>query len=119
MNFMNPSALLKCLVALVLLPASYSFAQAGTANLAGIVEDSTSARVTDARVKLINLVTGSESDATTNSNGVFLLPGVFPGTYILRIEREGFATAQVSRLVLRASDSRSLLIQLKVGPVTE
>ena len=119
MNALNRIALLMCLVALVLMPTSCLFAQIGTANLAGIVEDSTGARVPDARVKLINVVTGSESDATTSLSGVFLLPGAFPGTYILRIEREGFATAQVSGLVLRESDTRYLLIQLKVGPVTE
>jgi hypothetical protein len=97
----------------------HAFAQVSTANVVGIVEDSTEARIPDASLKLINVLTGTENDSTTSHNGVFLLPGVLPGTYMLQIEREGFATAQVTGLTLNIGDTKSLLIRLRIGSVTE
>jgi hypothetical protein len=97
----------------------HAFAQVSTANVVGIVEDSTEACIPDAILKLINVLTGTENDSTTSHNGVFLLPGVLPGTYMLQIERDGFATAQVTGLTLNIGDTKSLLIRLRIGSVTE
>jgi hypothetical protein len=94
-------------------------AQVSTANVTGIVEDSTGARLADASVKLINGQTGSENNSKSNSVGIFLLPGVIPGNYSLQIEREGFATAQFTGLVLNVGDTKSFVIRMKVGDVAE
>lgn len=99
--------------------AGSAVAQAGTANIAGMVEDSTNARVADAGVKLINTKTGTENDAITNKYGIFLLPEVIPGNYILRITKDGFATAQLTEIVLNIGDSKQFLIRMKVGPISE
>jgi hypothetical protein len=104
---------------LVLSCSTHAFAQVSTANLAGVVEDATGARISDANIKLINILTGAESDSTTSHDGVFLLPGMIPGAYTLQVERLGFATAQVSGLILTAGETRNLLIGLRVGSITE
>jgi Carboxypeptidase regulatory-like domain/TonB-dependent Receptor Plug Domain len=95
------------------------FAQVSTANVTGIVQDASSARIRDAAVKLINVQTGAENDSTTSSDGRFILPGVIPGAYTLQIEREGFATMQLNGIILNVGDTKNLLIRLKVGSVTE
>lgn len=99
--------------------ASAAAVQIGTTQATGMVEDATNARVTGASVKLINTHTGAENDATTNRSGIFFLPDIIPGRYILQITKNGFATVQVTGIRLDAGDCRQFLIHLKVGPVSE
>jgi hypothetical protein len=94
-------------------------AQLSSANITGAVEDITNARIADANVKLINSLTGTENDSTSGRFGVFVLAGVLPGTYTLQVERKGFATIQVTGLVLNVGDNRNFLVRMKVGSVAE
>jgi TonB-dependent Receptor Plug Domain. len=96
-----------------------AFAQVSTANMTGVVQDKTSANIRDANVKLINVQTGTENDSKTDRDGRFVLPGIIPGTYTLQIERPGFATTQLNGIVLNVGDTKSLLVRLKVGSVSE
>jgi hypothetical protein len=105
--------------ALVFMPATYAVAQVSTANVAGIVEDATGARIPDANVKLINSLTGTENNSRTNGAGIFLLPDIIPGAYALQIERDGFATAQFTGLVLNVGDTKNFVIRMQVGNVLE
>lgn len=84
-----------------------------------MVEDSTGARVAGARVELINTETGTENDSISNRYGIFALPGILPGAYVLQITKRGFATSQFTGITLGAGDSRQFLIHMKVGPVSE
>jgi len=84
-----------------------------------VVQDSSKAAITDARLRLINTDTGAENDSVTNAEGGFRLPGIIPGNYTLQIESAGFATTQVNGITLTAGDTKGLLIRMKVGPVTE
>lgn len=103
----------------VCLALSSASAQTGIATLEGIVEDSSGARIPQARLKLVNVLTGAENEAVTGHDGTFLLGGVLAGSYSLEIERDGFATAQVVGLSLNPGEVKSLLIRLRVGPVSE
>ena len=94
--------------------------QFSAATVVGVVQDSSKAGITDAKLKLINTQTGTENDSATNQTGGFLFrPCVIPGAYTLQIERDGFATTQVNGIKLDAGDIRNLLIRMKVGAVTE
>ncbi len=104
---------------LVLCTAFRAWAQFGAATVVGVVQDSSKAGITDAKLKLINTQTGTENDSATDQAGGFLLPGVIPGPYTLQIERDGFATTQVNGIELDAGDAKNLLIRMKVGAVTE
>ncbi len=112
-------SVLRWILCFALCATPAAFAQAGAANVAGIVEDSTGARIPDAHLKLINVLTGTENDSATSKDGVFLIPGVIAGTYTLQIERQGFSTAQVTGLNLNAGDTKNLLIRLRIGSVSE
>ena len=85
----------------------------------GVVQDSTKSSIPEAQLKLINIQTGAENDGATNREGEFLLPGVIPGAYTLRIERIGFATTQLTGLLLNEGDAKNLLIRMKVGSIAE
>ncbi len=109
----------KLLFLLVLCLGWRAFAQFSAATVTGAIQDSSKAAITDAKLKLINMQTGTENDTSTNQAGGFLLPGVLPGLYTLQIERDGFATTQVNGLNLNAGATRNLLVRMKVGAVTE
>jgi Carboxypeptidase regulatory-like domain/TonB dependent receptor/TonB-dependent Receptor Plug Domain len=96
-----------------------SFAQFSAATVAGAVQDSSKAAITDASLKLINTQTGTENDSITSPEGEFLLAGIIPGAYTLQIERDGFATTHVNGITLNGGDIKRLLIRMKVGAVTE
>ncbi len=85
----------------------------------GTVQDSTGAALPDADLKLVNSQTGTENVSRTSGDGRFILPGVLPGAYSLQIERSGFATTQLSGIVLNVGDTKNLLIRLKIGATTE
>lgn len=110
---------LRWIVCLILLPAACVLPQVSTANLTGLVEDSSGARIPDSAVKLINNLTGAENDAKTSREGIFFVPGVIPGAYTLQIARIGFATTQITGLVLNVGDAKNLLVRLQVGSVTQ
>ncbi len=110
---------IKSLLLLICCFAIRAFAQFSAATVTGVVQDSSKAGITDARLKLINTQTGTENDSTTNRDGGFLLPGVIPGAYTLQIESNGFTTTQVNGITLNAGDTKNLLIRMKVGGVTE
>lgn len=112
-----PSVVCFLLAVFYFLPAS--FAQSATATLSGTVEDQNKAVVPGAKVKAINLSTGLERDTTTNDSGEFSIPLLPPSTYILRVERGGFATVEVSNVILNVGDQKSLQIELKAGNISE
>ena len=115
----HQSRALRSLSLLVLWIACRAFAQFSAATVTGVVQDSSKAGITDAKLKLINTQTGTENDSNTDQEGGFLLPGVIPGTYTLQIERDGFATTQVNGISLNAGTTKNLLIRMKIGAVTE
>jgi hypothetical protein len=111
---------LKCLFSLVLLLSIVGSALAqSTAAINGLVQDTSDALIPNAKVKLINIATGTESNSTTNKSGSFVLPGVMPGHYTLQIEREGFDTTQLTGITLNVGDNREVVIRMKVGSKNE
>jgi Carboxypeptidase regulatory-like domain/TonB-dependent Receptor Plug Domain len=94
-------------------------AQTSTATVLGTVQDATKAGIAHASIRLLNADTGTENDSVTDGQGDFLLSGVNPGNYMLEIERAGFATTQVTGIALNSGDRRNLLIQMKIGVVSE
>jgi hypothetical protein len=109
----------RLLFLLALCIGNRGFAQFSAATVMGAVQDASKARITDAKLKLIDMQTGTENDSSTNQEGGFLLPGVIPGEYTLQIERDGFATTQVNGITLNAGVTKNLLIRMKIGSVTE
>jgi hypothetical protein len=107
---------LKCFFPAVLLSSVVAWSQSSnSAAVGGIVEDSTDARISDAKVKLINTDTGTENSATTSKAGNFTIPSVLPGHYSLQIERDGFDTTQLTGITLNVGDNRAVIIRMKVG----
>ena len=112
-----PLAVMTLLTAFCLLPSAFS--QSATATISGTVVDQQGAVVPGATVTVINAATGQQRQATTGDEGNFTVPSLPPATYTIRVEREGFAIAEVSNVVLNVNDQKSISIPLKAGTISE
>jgi outer membrane receptor protein involved in Fe transport len=95
---MNPksdvSKLLKCLLGLALMFAVLPGARAQsvlTGGVAGVIADSTGARVPGATVILKSSETGTEYKTVTDSSGSYTISLVKPGHYTLTVQKEKFS----------------------------
>src|SRR5487761_2018557 len=66
------------------------FAQSSSAQISGIVLDSSGAAIPGAAVKLVNEQNAGERTTITNQVGSFVFPSLPPGTYDLSISAQGF-----------------------------
>jgi hypothetical protein len=77
-------------IVLALLLAAAALAQSISGSLSGSVVDSSDAVIAGAAVRVINEATGQERNTTTEPTGVFVIPGLVPGRYTIRVEAAGF-----------------------------
>ena len=94
-------------------------AQEVTAAIYGTVQDSSSAVVPAAVIRLRNIATGRTHQTTADASGGFSVPLLPIGTYEVTAEAPGFKKAVFSDVVLRVNDNRRMVFTLDVGQVTE
>src|SRR5206468_1862978 len=90
-------------------------AQTNSATLSGIVMDSQGAVVPDVAITVSRTATGLKRQVTTNSEGLFTLPLLPPGTYSLLAQREGFSVVEIDGIELPVAGQVSRDIVLQVG----
>src|SRR5664279_5541356 len=85
------------LLAIILLACSSAFAQ--QTGMSGVITDIQGGLIQGAKVEAKE-VDGSSFYATTNAQGVFVLPSLVAAEYTVKIEMSGFATVQKRVLLL-------------------
>jgi hypothetical protein len=95
------------------------FGQTSTGEVNGTVNDPTGATVPTAMIKLINQATGIETQTTPNQDGRFIFVSVRPGSYILRIQAQGFKVAQTPAFDVGVSQTVTQDVALTVGDVSQ
>jgi hypothetical protein len=100
--------------------ASNLFGQASErGTITGVVRDISGAVVPEARVIVTNNATNSSTDVRSNAVGEFSVPNLAPGTYRVRVEKEGFQPAEIQGLPLDASQTVRADSTLRVGTSTQ
>ena len=94
------------------------FAQATTSTVRGTVEDSSGGVLPGATVTITNVNTKAVATSVTDGRGGYQAV-VFPGTYDLKVELEGFKTYEQKAVSISPSDVRGIDIKLEVGAQTE
>ncbi len=105
--------------ALFLLPFVLAAQSTYTAQLSGVVKDSSGGVIPAAKVTITDEATNISTEATTESQGIYVLTGLRPGTYTVRVEAVNFAAAEGKGVVLAVSQQATLDFTLKPGSVTE
>jgi len=95
------------------------FAQGTTATVEGTVSDASGAAVPDASVVVRNLNTGAANNASTDSQGRYLLADIGVGEYEIRVTKAGFSNS-IRRGVTLTVGSRTVVdFALRLGQATE
>src|SRR5262245_16077341 len=105
-------------LAVVALPIA-AWAQVDSARIAGTVADQSGAFVSGAKVTLTNEKAGETRTAETNPEGFFLVPGLKPSTYTIKVEQPGFAALEYTGIPLNVGQELRLDLQVKPGAVKE
>jgi outer membrane receptor protein involved in Fe transport len=92
-------------------------AQTTTATLSGTVTDNKGAVVPGVSIIISSAATGLKRQTVTNSEGVFTVPLLPPGSYSLKAQRDGFAPVEVDNIELPVAGQVTQDISLRVGGI--
>jgi hypothetical protein len=106
-------------LSIVLLAACTLSAQEYRATILGTLTDPTGASVPGARVTITNIETHVSSSTETGTDGNYVIPFLVPGSYSLRLEKEGFKTTDRSPIELHVNDRSRIDVKLEIGQSTD
>src|SRR5260370_6445378 len=92
-----------------------SHSQSGGATLQGTVTDPAGAVVPDAKIQIVDELTGVSRDVISNSGGIYSAPNLSAGRYKVTISAASFATKVETDVVLTVGAVRDLDIPLTVA----
>jgi len=104
-----------CMVILFASQNIFAHAQVSSAQITGIVTDSTGAAVPHANALIVSQDTGVSRQVQTNQSGEFIAPALDPGHYRITIESPGFETFVTDGVALTIGQKASLSFSLTVG----
>src|SRR4030095_17190053 len=111
-----------CLCALLLVSlSSISYSQqVATATMTGRIIDHNGAVIAGAQISVTNIATSARRETTTNDDGLYVLAGLVPGEYTVRVQAVGFAAkTSESPITLQVGQSKTVDATLDVGSLTE
>jgi Carboxypeptidase regulatory-like domain/TonB-dependent Receptor Plug Domain len=104
----------------LLLTTTNTWAQGSTTGtIRGTVQDSSGGVLPGATVTLTNTGTKAMQTAVSDARGQYLLSGIFPGTYDMKVELSGFKTYGLTAIALSPNDNRGIDVKLEVGQQSE
>src|SRR5579864_7286780 len=107
----------KLVTASCVLACAVAFAQ--TAQINGTIKDSTGLATPGANIKATQTATGVVRTTTSGADGIYVLPNLPVGPYLLEVSKEGFSTFAQTGIVLQVDTNPTIDINLRVGAVSE
>lgn len=93
--------------------------QSPNGTISGLVADPSGAVIVGADVLLANEATGAQYSVRTNTDGIYLLANLPPGSYRLQVSQIGFKTLIKPDIVLHVEDALAINFTLPVGAASE
>jgi hypothetical protein len=115
---MNRRFLSAFVIAATLLPARASAQGVQTGTLTGTVKTFDSAPISDAAVVVTSPALQGERAATTDVNGIYLLPNLPPGSYSIRVTSAGLTPIEL-KVAVQLGTTTSVDATLTIAPVAE
>src|SRR6266404_5400676 len=102
----------------VVVPSSTP-AQTELAGVYGRVTDQSGAVIVDGEVEIKNVETNQSIIVKTNQDGLYTIPSLHPGHYLISARKAGFKTVTVTELELNIQDNVVRNFALQVGSIAE
>jgi hypothetical protein len=96
-----------------------AFAQTELATVLGRITDPSGAVVAGAQVEIRNVDTNLAVMSGTNGDGLYTIPSLHPGHYVISVRKAGFKTVSVTELDLNVQDNIVRNFVLEVGSSAE
>ena len=94
-------------------------ALAQNATVSGSIVDTSGGAIPQAKVRVRNTATNVAVETTTNTQGLFFLPPLAPGSYQLIASATGFSESEVNDLVLEVGQQRNISLKLEPGQLKQ
>ena len=106
-------------LATMLLGATVLSAQTGTGVIVGTLSDASGATLAGVRVTATNTDTGQSVSVTTGQSGDYRIPGLLPGPYEIRADKESFSTEVRRGIKLTVSQQVEINLAMKIGELKQ
>ncbi len=106
-------------VTLAIAATSSGYAQSTNGQITGVVTDASGAALPNATLQAINTQTNVTYKATANTSGVYTVPFVPPGDYVIQVSSPGFSSLKRSGIVVQVGQTLELNLQLQTGSVDQ
>jgi hypothetical protein len=107
------------MVGLILALPSIGIAQQQLGAVQGTITDATGGVVGGATIGATNVQTGVVRSTTSNASGVYRLPALEPGRYVVTAEKAGFKKATQKDVTLSVAATLGINFRLDTGGVDE
>lgn len=118
-NALRISCLIAAFVFLSFVISPRAIAQTELATVFGRVTDPSGAVVAGAQVEIRNVDTNLSVMSGTNGDGLYAIPSLHPGHYVISVRKAGFKTVSVTQLDLNVQDNVVRNFILEVGSSSE
>jgi len=98
---------------------SGTLAQSELAGVYGRVTDPSGAVIVDADVEIKSTETNVSTTVKTNQDGLYTIPSLHPGHYLINVRKPGFKSVTVTQLELNIQDNVVRNFALQVGSIAE
>ena len=109
----------RTVLAVLLLHSIMLPAQSSYASLTGRVLDPGNAVIADAEITVLNTDTKRSYTSRTNQDGIYLVPDIQPGTYLVQVAKPGFRMVLKPDVVLHIEAVVAINFTLTFGSVSE
>src|SRR5882762_7507626 len=99
-GFLRNASHLLAVCSAVLLFSLSAFSQANSGRILGSITDQTGGAITGATVSVRDIERGTTRTLTTDDAGAYSAPSLIPGTYVVKVEFQGFKTVERQNVVL-------------------
>ena len=107
------------LLAVLFSVSAVAFGQTTNGSINGTITDASGAAVAAATVTVLNKETGFSRTATTIDNGTYTIPQVPPGTYDVKVSKQGFGTDDRPGVQLLVNQNARLDFTISVAALTQ
>jgi Carboxypeptidase regulatory-like domain len=97
--------------------AAAAHAQLTQATLKGTVNDPSQGTVAESEISVQDNNTGEIRSTKSDSSGVFVMAGMSPGTYTLKVTATGFRTMEQRDLLLNVGKTTEVIVKLEVASI--